>query len=200
MRSRALKSPIHQHGLVPGRVFLHPRDARPVKTHGSRNLAHAERSGSDERLNLAELVARERRLPSPVRLRTGVVDASPLGVFRRLRLCLGARRHKCNQAVPEGLLNGVLRAAVEREAVDHRFDDDALLHEGADGLHHVIIVAPEAVHPPDDQHVTPAQEVEQPVALFPLGEPGAHTRDAVPFGNHVVIVDVEASGPRLPRL
>src|SRR5215470_4580759 len=98
-------------------------------------------------------------------------DASPLSVLRRLGLCLGSRGHERYQRVPHGLLDGVGRLAVEREAVDDRLDNDALLHEGPDSLRHVIVIPAQPVYPAHDEHVATAQDVEQAMALRTLCEP-----------------------------
>ena len=60
--------------------------------------------------------------------------------------------------------NSVLR--IEGEPIDDGPDDDALLYEPLDGLHHVIVVAPETINPANNESVTSSEEIEQTLPLF----------------------------------
>src|SRR5690606_30787253 len=56
----------------------------------------------------------------------------------------------------------------ERHVIDDRADDDALSHEMLDGICHVAIIAPQPVHPANDQSVTIAEHVKEALAFWSL--------------------------------
>ncbi len=105
--------------------------------------------------------------------------------------------HEGNQRVPHGLLDGVLGGPVEGHGVDDGLDDHALVHQSADGLGHVLIVPPQAVHPTDHQHIPSAHLIQQPGASLAVLEAGG---DA---GHPIVLYDrieLEAGGISLVEL
>ena len=115
-----------------------------------------------------------------------------------LRFALDPRHHR------SGALHGTGMQEGDMGGVQMRFDGlkpvvvhDAAAHQLPDGVGHVGIVAAEPVDPPDHEHVTAPEHVEQAPALRPVDEPGA---DAA----HTLIrdhgVDREARGLGLGAL
>ena len=72
--------------------------------------------------------------------------------------------------VTHGHLHGVLRGPVENQIVDHGAHDHAAAHELPDRVANVRVVTPETVHPPDNESVPAAKEVEQATALGTVGK------------------------------
>ena len=60
-----------------------------------------------------------------------------------------------------------------------------------DRLHHVLVVASEAINPTNHQCVTTSEKIEQPLALLTLCKPRAHPAHPM-VRNHTLIVDDEA--------
>jgi hypothetical protein len=94
-------------------------------------------------------------------------------------------------------LHGVLGCAVKRNPVDHSADHDTALHELADGLTDVLIVATKAVDPANYERVARSQEIEEPPPLSPLSELGADQRtqaEKAGFKLDKVVCDEGVSG------
>src|SRR4051812_18849787 len=85
-----------------------------------------------------------------------------------LRLCHG--RHEGDQGVADGLRHRVLGSAVEGQPVDDGFDDNSPPNEFPDGVGHIGVVSPEAVHPSHHEGIPCPEHVEQPFPLWALSQ------------------------------
>jgi hypothetical protein len=106
-----------------------------------------------------------------------VRDPGALRFLRGFRLSLRGCGHEGDQRISDCALHPVFSGPVERDAVDHRADDDAASHELANGVADVLVVPAKAIHPANDKGVASAEQVEQAAALGALGELGADAGD-----------------------
>src|SRR5262249_13173712 len=94
----------------------------------------------EHRLSVLKLLAAVARLASPIGSRVSiglrVRDASALRFLGGFRLSLCGCRHEGDQRISDCALHRVLSGTVERDAVDHRADDDTAPHELADPEKH----------------------------------------------------------------
>jgi hypothetical protein len=93
-----------------------------------------------------------------------------------LRLSRGG--HESDQRVTDGALHGVLGGSVKSDAVDYRSNHDPALHELANGLANVLVIATKAINPAHDERIALAEEIEEPAALRSLGKLGGDAEDA----------------------
>lgn len=183
--------PCREHRFRRDRVLLNPVDRLPAQGCRLGNGADTlmlVKQGAHE----IELRASVGWFPTPV-FHIGplprVRDASFLRRFRGFRMGLRRRGHKSDQRITDGLVNGVLGGAVEHHAIDHRLDDDACVHQAADGLGGVVVAPPQAIYPPHDDLIAGTYLVEQSAAAGPVGHFRAHAGNAM-VGDD--LVDLEA--------
>jgi hypothetical protein len=148
---------------------------------GSGDLANA--CGLPQhRLRTLKLLAAIARLASLIgpRVLIGlrVRDASALRFLGRFRLSLCGCRHEGDQRIPDCALHRVLSGTVERDAVDHRADEDAPPHKLTYRVADVLVVPPKAIDPAHDQRVIVTEQIEQSAALGSLSELCADAGDA----------------------
>src|SRR3977135_828272 len=178
---RKSHAPGRQSSFSPSRIILDPVNRLPGEPCGPSDLANA--CGLPKhRLRAFELLAAVARLATlvgeRVAVRLRVSNACSLRFLRSLRLRLRRCRHEGDERVSNCALHGVLGRAVECDAVDHGTDDDAPLHELADGLADVFVVTSKAVNPPNNEGIAAAEQVEQSAPLRPFAELRAHAGDA----------------------
>jgi hypothetical protein len=166
-----LDAPSGQSGLSAHWVILDPIDSLPGEAGDPSNIADAIRF-AQQRARVLELLSAVARLTSLIGARVSiglcVRNASALGFLRGLGLSLRSRSHERDQRVTDCALHGLLGGSVKRNAVDHRSDHDAPLHELANGLANVLVVAAKAINPANHQRVARPQYVEQPPSLWSL--------------------------------
>lgn len=129
-------------------------------------------AGGEHLLGGDELVRGEGGLSSPIGIvsQLGMGNAGHLRLLGRLILGFADSSHEGDEAVPNGLLDGIGGGAVEDHGVDDGLYDDALFHEGLNGLVDVIEVSAEAIDPSDEENVSGSEDVEEALSLGSLGQ------------------------------
>src|SRR5262249_24473801 len=152
-------TPCRQRGFSRSRIIFDTVDGLASKLCGSGD--HANAYGFPEhRLRILELLAAVAWLAtpvgSPVPIRLRLRDASALRFLGGFRLGLRSRCDEGDERVTDSALHRVLGGTVERDAVDHRADDNAAPYELADRVADVLVVSAKSIDPPHDQRVAAA--------------------------------------------